>query len=125
MRGAGLVLLLVFTHGCASVFGPLPEQVCARVEEKDIKDGKNPHLQIGMSVRQAAAYLEELGFRPEQRECTGSRLPKDEGSALHYVKIFPHPGPLIVFHHEVHVLLFHDGQQLRDVRSELIYTAVD
>src|SRR5262249_20620941 len=40
-----------------------------------------------------------------------------------YVKSFPFPNRLVVFHREVRVRVFHDGELLRDVKSESILTS--
>jgi hypothetical protein len=125
MRDVAVLLLLLTTQGCVSTSEQRSKQLLAKVAAEDVKNGQNPHLKIGMPLREAKAHLEQCGFQLEQRPRTGSTLLNPEASALHYVKIFPHPGVLVVFHHEVHVLLFHDEHRLTDIKSEAIYTSVD
>ena len=121
-----LFLIVLTTQGCASNSEDRSKQLLAKVEAEGIKKGENPHIAIGMPIQEVKAYLESCGFQIERRPLTGSHLSNAEAAALHYVKIFPHyPNALVVLHHEVHVLLSHDGQRLTDIRSEAIYTTVD
>jgi hypothetical protein len=120
-----LLLVVLATQGCVSSTEHQSKQLLAKVEAEGIKKGENPQIAIGMPIQEAKAFLERSSFQIERRAHTGSKLSNPEAAALHYVKIFPHPAPYVVLHHEVHVLLFHDGQRLTDIQSEAIYTTVD
>ena len=120
-----LVLSLAAGSRCVSYSEHRASAIHFTVAAGEVKAGRSPHLRLGMPIRDAEARLAAIGFRPEQRERTGSTFTAANGSALHFVHVLPHPNALVVFHHEVHVLLLHDGHSLKDVQSETIYTTVD
>jgi hypothetical protein len=119
-----LALALAAGPGCACFAEQHASLIHSRVSGGAVQVGLPPHLRAGMPLPDAKAYLESCGFRPECRENRSSTLPASEDKTLHYVRIFPHPAPFVVTHPEVHVLILHDGNTVKDIKSEKLTTTV-
>lgn len=117
-------IALTFSQGCAGsqLHAILVE---SQVSGERVKAGRNPHLRIGMPVGEAKEHLEYLGFFLDTREHPESDLPDGNEFTLRYVRNLPCAVPFVVAHYAVHVVLFHDGERLTDLRSETIHTTVD
>lgn len=125
-RLAVLALALTAGPGCTFFSYQHASLIHSRVSG-GLMAGPNPPLRVGMPLRDATAYLESCGFRlggrPENRPST---FPASSDTALHYVRVLPHPGLVVtVTHPEVHVLIFHDGNSVKDIKTETISTTVD
>jgi hypothetical protein len=111
--------------GCYSSSTLQADFIQSLVSEDNVKAERNANLQIGMPVTQASEYLEKLGFRLYPCSVSGLNVVQEGESTMQFVRILPHPTPIHQAHNEVHVLLFHDGERLTELKSKTISTTVD
>lgn len=123
MRRLLPILLVGTLVGCASSNDRHARQLFTEFEEKHTAAGDNRHLYCGVPLDDAVSYRKRKGFEPDQRATSCSSLPAWDGSTAHYVKRLPFPNRLVVIHPEIHVVLLHDGQTVKDIKSELIHSA--